>query len=115
MTQRGIKFRAWNAATGMRSIFSFEQDSNRVSLDGVNFVPVSEVSLLQFTGLHDRNGKEIYEGDIVCSDRYSAPHFEVVFHEGAFRLKDELGRTMVQVTGGTEVIGNIYETPELLK
>lgn len=70
--------------------------------------------LQAYTGLHDKNGKEIYEGDVVCSDRYSAPNFEVVFHDGAFRLRDDLGRLMTQVTSGSKVIGNIYENPELI-
>ena len=79
-------------------------------------LPIFETKhLMQFTGLKDKNGKEIYEGDIVCADRHSAPNFQVIFHEGAFRLRDHINRIMNQVTSGFEVIGNIYENPSLLK
>src|SRR5690606_3033517 len=93
---------------------------------------------MQFTGLHDKNGKEIYEGDVIM---ISAGHqswicdpFEVVFMNGAFQMKkpDKAGATSFAIylhdcllRGMTtddsndshlfEVIGNIYQNPELLK
>lgn len=80
--------------------------------------------LMQFTGLKDMNGKEIFEGDLY--DRYGSK-FEIIFYEGAFcALKvgdgdhtasplnwenDEVDSFSREV----EICGNIYENPELIQ
>lgn len=75
----------------------------------------------QFTGLHDKNGKEIYEGDSVKYRDSMGQHIEkVIFDKGCFyagmhwgsstRLAPKLINTRI-----TEVIGNIYDNPELLE
>lgn len=78
--------------------------------------------LNQYTGLKDKNGKEIYEGDIckyVCGK--SEWIAEVVFHYGMFTfpIKEKpLGRYVYihnVLERELEVIGNIYENPELLE
>lgn len=83
-------------------------------------VEVQEDTVGQFTGLHDKNGKEIYEGDIVRTlvsrlnatknkqyrnfvIRYDAPHF--------WNGYDTLLMSKFRI----EVIGNIHDNPELLK
>ncbi|MCB0793371.1 MAG: hypothetical protein KDB88_01420 [Flavobacteriales bacterium] len=78
--------------------------------------------LCQFTGLYDKRGKEIYEGDIVrCSSSNRCPH-EVIWTDipnenlgsaPGWYLSDLMGG--YSFTGMEEVIGNIYEHPELLK
>ena len=77
------------------------------------FVDLHASNLMQFTGLHDKNGKEIFEGDI-CRQ--------------CFGGKETVGSVQIESTRGAvlgghtpiwphdvEVIGNIYENPELLK
>lgn len=85
-----------------------------------------QVELMQYTGLEDMNGKEIYEGDIVKIDNDTIS--EVVFDEGAFcwcEYSDGYtdGRFPHSFNDNEyycfceeiEVIGNVYDNPELLK
>jgi len=72
---------------------------------------------LQFTGLKDKNGKEIYGGDII---EHQIPVLgtdrkPVIFEKGCFKLKDYDFNEWVYPGATFEVIGNIYENPELLK
>ena len=79
-----------------------------------------EIELMQTTGLKDKNGKEIFEGDIVkmSKDVYSEPtYYEVVRHRGgAYRLESKQhGCELWLRHTDCEVVGNIYENPELLE
>ena len=89
----------------------------------------------QYTGLTDKNGKKIFEGDIVeCvswneffSDGFGKPiealrrKMEVAFHNGAFRMKESYPYGIEPTywglifNGDIDVIGNIHDNPELLK
>lgn len=85
------------------------------------------IKIMQFTGLHDKNGREVYEGDIVnpLKHPYNSStminHHEIVryneqglllpFHEMTGYEQD----TWISNYAEFEVIGNIYENPELLK
>lgn len=91
-----------------------------------------EIKLMQYTGLKDKNGKEIYEGDILelranPFDR-KKDLFQVVFKDGGFRdeWNNYIGQYLppdirnkqggrVRLNEACEVVGNIYENPELLE
>lgn len=72
--------------------------------------------LMQYTGLKDKNGREIYEGDIIkCFVKGDS---KVVFKHGCFCLESlNYGNVTAfcDVFGAIEIIGNIYEKPELLE
>ena len=75
----------------------------------------------QFTGLTDRNGKKIFEGDIVnikpYADIYTEGNFEVCFDRGTFSVKFSKKRTAILCMyerQRVEVIGNVYDNKELL-
>jgi len=85
---------------------------------------IDDVELMQYSGLKDKNGKEIYEGDIVnCTARIDSANMVVIWEEGEFHLVlCEKYKNYLPLTGyycirnfEKEVIGNIYENPELLK
>lgn len=97
-----------------------------------NFVNPAYLHKLQFTGLRDKNGKEIYEGDIVVTKYGDNGPAEVkwgiveISHELPRKLCyyvdnvpnvecTALGEDIEGKTDWVEVIGNIYENPELLK
>lgn len=84
----------------------------------------NEFDLMQFTGLHDKNGKEIYEADIVrfadFSEQYSEEdeirfiNREVSFFGGSFGVEG-ISDLYEICYAGCEVIGNIYENKNLLE
>lgn len=86
-----------------------------------------DIVLLQYTGFLDKNGKEIYEGDIVTLPQEQAEIFgieeskgEVYFTRGCFYVAKDSSASLTNLALYTgeykgEIIGNIYEHSELLK
>lgn len=138
---REIKFRVWDslrrvylnkkdiAIDNLGNIFVFEGcDDNNADLWHVRILsdPDNERYILeQFTGLKDKNGVEIYEGDVVAVvDPFSIKGVlhEVVYYNAAYwfkpikRFSVEWGDSPVAgAFSGCEAVGNIHENPELLE
>ena len=124
-----IKFRAWiKSLKWMCDVTNISFDSKFVDIcqqgDTERCTEMSvefdEITLMQSTGLKDKNGKEIFEGDIVkmAKDVYSEPtYYEVVRHRGgAYRLESKQhGCELWLRHADCEIVGNVYENPELLE
>lgn len=134
---RPIKFRAWHkiegcmyftqSLIGMKGegwIQSIDFDGEAIQLgceadegDYVRWERFADVELMQFTGLHDKNGEEIYKGDIIKLEGWSPSIYMIDFDRGAFYIAkaDRHEVADIKYAEECEVIGNIYENPELLK
>lgn len=123
---REIKFRAWHKKFGWIHVFSLEFFNDKVELSGYITYPL-DVILMQYTGLKDKNGKKIYEGDIVYAPanksysaikqgEYRCHYSEYGDGHVGFYSEGEDGFAEGLYPDGKiyEVIGNIYENPELL-
>lgn len=134
--QREIKFRAWDTETKRWAFYS----SLVITLDGSicykpRHSPVEDhnpqnnhIALMQYTGLKDKHGVEIYEGDLLQHRHHKQPatiewmtdgwKIKVNtpkgprWHECYEGQEDDYGNGRL---GWYEVIGNIYENPDLLK
>ncbi len=123
-----LKFRAWDKHE--QKMFTndeliiwngnvYANDSKKLTCNNLKGWSIDDEYLMQSTGLVDKNGKEIFEGDIVkmSKDVYSEPtYYEVVRHYGgAYRLESKQhGCELWLRHTDCEVVGNIYENPELL-
>lgn len=133
---RDIKFRVWDKETkhmhicgeDVHDTITFEDETNKAYYYNLqngcgSLREDSDYILMQYTGLKDKNGKEIYEGDIIkiCAEGLGGEAIgKTVYDEYdlAFVLKnevEELSECLWYAEQQLEVIGNIYDNPELLR
>jgi len=125
---REIKFRAWDKVQNVMRSWDWLIDKQCTYFNSKYF------DVMQSTGLHDKNGKEIYEGDILKNTTYMTQLVEVYWRGcvkdensvngkewidwGGWKfrkLPNEKESTFGLDNDKIEVIGNIYENPELIK
>jgi uncharacterized phage protein (TIGR01671 family) len=142
---REIKFRAWNAV--IKRMFTAEEMAEDqmtllptglfINVDGKStklsvIYSIDEMLPLQFTGLKDKNGKEIYERDVIEYRKlfiYGTEEgilkrvtvewseYQLGYRTDGHNLKDIVDGKMLDIGGGSmgcKIIGNIYENPELI-
>lgn len=123
-----FKFRAWSSRDGGVMLKVGDSFGTSTNLDCCQYVNQGQsVQLLQYTGLHDRTGEEVYEGDILSDStgRTGAVlwwdgNAEFVLHFMA-KIDEEdawngdVGMPGVGSWDSLVIVGNIYETPELME
>lgn len=123
------KFRCWDERVGLTEVVSIDFFRKKIKINhweygDSNFFPLDEVVLMQSTGLKDKNGVEIFEGDIVVNQYGNVGYvaylqqeagFVVVLKKSDYRLGHRNTGESYDVTTNHEVIGNIHSNPELLE
>ena len=120
---RDIKFRVWdnerNAMFNSKSVDidffegKIEITSDTIRYDEVYTDEIKDFELMQYVGCKDKNNKEIYEGDIVKTKEHIG---QIRYSKGMFFIdvKGDFYLPIYNVSKFMEVIGNIYENPDLL-
>jgi uncharacterized phage protein (TIGR01671 family) len=123
-----IKFRTWD--TNKKILFNVSEIhfGNNFYIKGLGDIFSRNFVLMQYTGLKDKKGKEIYEGDIVTfevenNSCWFGPSIGIIefnnFNSSfEIKLKDcflSIGKGYDAYRGTLEIVGNIYEHPHLLE
>ena len=110
---RDIKFRAWDRDQG--KMFNWEpvQFEEEGLFDWEDVNNSDKLVFNQYTGLKDKNGKEIYEGDVFC---WGVHYCEIVWDIYGFVAKNQLGRVfgLNAIASLGEIVGSVYENSALL-
>lgn len=109
-----IRFKAWDNIDYMSKPFSL-MDIQEDRIKGT-----SEVTVLQYSGFQDSKGNDIYEGDIVYVAGFSRKAKAIITHEHGSEFEDLNGchRSMINAAAENdigEILGNIYQNPEMFK
>lgn len=122
---REIKFRIWDKICDR----FFNNDYNYpviitnsgkigILVDDFNFEEfkkdeLKNIVISEYTGLKDKNEKEIYDGDILF-ESFGERYYKVVFENGSYRAEfEEYSLDLIDVAHCCEIVGNIFENPEL--
>lgn len=125
------KFRAWDKELQTMldvSLIDFKKGvlvGEHWKFGETNFMSFDEIELMQSTGLKDNNGKEIFEGDILAFETndevinvnvfWDEEHALFMFESKKYNEQEPLAELVENNTYPFEIIGNIYENPELLE
>lgn len=115
---REIKFRVWDKLNKeMNNIESINFQERRVYKNDVSYLNFNNTELMQCTGLKDKNGKEIYEGDIFYTGSKKILYIVEWIDCGlkGRQIKNKSWVGLDYWKDDIEVIGNIYENPELME
>lgn len=128
-TKREIKFRAWDKIQNLMwevPALSFIKQKAWIihPVVGEAALDFKDIELMQYTGLKDKNGtgQEVYEGDIVryghtskckaCGEVKDQPTDVIIWKNGAWHFEKAGGEVWAYTN--LEILGNIYENPELI-
>lgn len=130
---KGLKFRVWDKE---RECYLDKTELAGITPDGkyILYIEEEEISRLeidenyvveQYTGLKDKNGKEIYEGDILGDmwrdgyiawcDKCKQLQYHILTHGCMACLGDVQWYELINDNGKLEVVGNVHENPDLLE
>ncbi|KRL10748.1 YopX family protein [Schleiferilactobacillus perolens] len=119
-----IKFRAWLPEDKiMRKVDKIHLSGRAIETVDHHWDYMALVELMQYAGMHDKNGTDIYDGDIVRSEPTTPGDSDamigvVTFLEGSWIINDpreRIAEPLFNETKSMTVIGNVYENPELME